>query len=81
MERINTTGHALDEHESLDDEAWRLERLALELRTVEGCPLEYLAETDYSILVEQGLVEKTPTHLRTRARGACLVDSIVEYLA
>jgi len=80
LKRISTVGHAQEDIEILDDEAWRLERLALQLRTVEGLPLEYLPPgTNLSPLTN--LVEKTTTHLRLIGDGPLLVDSIAAELA
>jgi len=84
LKRIASIGHALQETEQLDDEAWRLERLALMLRTVEGLPLPYLLpENDATItlLASQGVVERTASHLRLTGEGPLLVDSIAEALA
>lgn len=80
MHRVGQVGHAIHEHESLDAEAWRLERLALELRTRAGVSLEYINQDDLSNLIENELVSIEGERLVTTARGACLVDSIVEYL-
>lgn len=81
MQRVSQLGNAVHEHETLDDEAWRLERLALELRTTSGCSLTYADASAVDFLIEQGLLNKTETHFMTTKKGACLVDSIVEYLA
>ena len=37
--QVQAIGNALVESETLDAEAWRLERIALGLRTTEGIPL------------------------------------------
>lgn len=80
LQRIAAVGHAQDEIEVLDDEAWRLERLALQLRTREGLPLEFLSpNTNLAPLAH--LVEKTDTHLRLIGEGPLLVDSIAAELA
>lgn len=42
--QVKSLGHALGESETLDDEAWRLERIALGLRTREGISLDLLSE-------------------------------------
>lgn len=82
LRQIAAVGHAQHEIEQLDDEAWRLERLALQLRTKEGLPLKYLTpESDLSHLKSQGLVEETATHLRLSGEGPLLVDSIAAELA
>lgn len=84
LQRISSIGHAQEEIETLDDEAWRLERLALMLRTAEGLPKRYLiAENKETIsrLSEQGVLEMTPTHLRLIGEGPLLVDAIATELA
>ncbi|MDB4544913.1 radical SAM family heme chaperone HemW [Akkermansiaceae bacterium] len=84
LKRISAVGHAQENIEHLDAEAWRLERLALMLRTVEGLPREFLTEENkapITQLKEQGLLELTPTHLRLTGEGPLLVDSIAGELA
>ena len=84
LKRINSIGHAQDNIEHLDDEAWRLERLALMLRTVEGLPVEFLTEENTSTierLSKQNLLDLTNTHLRLTGEGPLLVDSIAAELA
>ncbi|MDG1071985.1 MAG: radical SAM family heme chaperone HemW [Akkermansiaceae bacterium] len=84
LQRINSLGHAQDSAESLDDEAWRLERLALMLRTVEGLPREFLTEENQATIAQltrQGLLDLTDTHLRLTGEGPLLVDSIAGELA
>ncbi len=79
--RIQTLGNAIDSHENLDDEAWRLERLALQLRTKQGCSKQYLGDINPDILIEHGLITICNDRIKTTPKGASLVDSIVEYLA
>lgn len=81
IKRVHSVGHAMDEHENLDNEAWRLERLALELRTVEGCSLEYVELEQLDQLIEHNLITTTETRFITTKKGSALVDSIVDYLA
>ncbi|HBE96773.1 MAG TPA: coproporphyrinogen III oxidase [Verrucomicrobiales bacterium] len=84
LQRINSLGHARDSAESLDDEAWRLERLALMLRMVEGLPREFLTEENQATIAQltrQGLLDLTDTHLRLTGEGPLLVDSIAGELA
>ncbi|MDB4779316.1 hypothetical protein OAG23_01095 [bacterium] len=82
LKRISAVGHAQETSEILDDEAWRLERIALQLRTTEGLPNEFLLpEIDLSHLKAQGLIEQTETHLRLTGQGPLLVDSIAAELA
>ncbi len=80
MKQVVKVGHARESGELLDDEAWRLERIALQLRTKEGLPLKYLSsDTDLEKL--SGLVETDSTHLRLTDRGTLLADSIATELA
>lgn len=80
LQRIKSVGHACEEIEEIDEEAWRLERIALQLRTSTGLPLCYLApETDLTRIAH--LIQKTPTHLRLINDGPLLVDAIAAELA
>jgi oxygen-independent coproporphyrinogen-3 oxidase len=80
LKRITAVGHAQENIEVLDDAAFRLERIALELRTTEGLPLKYLLpETNLTPISH--LVQKTKTHLRLIGEGPLLVDSIATELA
>ncbi len=79
LKRVEAVGHALDSQEILDEEAWRLERLALMLRTSEGLPKQYLdPKLDLSPLSDY--LELTDTHLRLIGEGPLLVDSIAAEL-
>ncbi len=80
LQRINSIGHAQENIEVLDDEAWRLERIALELRTAEGLPLKYLLPNTNLAPINH-LVKKTSSHLRLIGEGPLLVDSIATELA
>lgn len=80
LNRIASVGHAQDDIEVLDDEAWRLERVALQLRTVEGLPLKYLVP-NANLAPISHLVEETSSHLRLIGDGPLLVDSIAAELA
>jgi oxygen-independent coproporphyrinogen-3 oxidase len=80
LKRIASVGHAQDDIEVLDDEAWRLERIALQLRTAEGLPLKFLSPGTNLAPINH-LVEETRTHLRLIGEGPLLVDSIAAELA
>ncbi|MBT7215716.1 radical SAM family heme chaperone HemW [Akkermansiaceae bacterium] len=80
LKRIKSIGHAQEKIEILDDEAWRLERIALQLRTKEGLPLKYLLP-DANLGSINHLVRKTATHLQLINDGPLLVDSIAAELA
>lgn len=82
LKQISAVGHAQHDTEELNDEAWRLERLALQLRTTEGLPKHYLLpETDLTSLKSQGLLTESETHIRLTGQGPLLVDSIAAELA
>lgn len=82
LTQIKAVGHAQHDIENLDEEAWRLERLALQLRTTEGLPKEFLNPAiNLSPLYAQNLIEETETHLRLIGEGPLLVDSIAGELA
>lgn len=82
---IRSLGHATTETEVLDDEALRLERIALLLRTDDGLPLDLLAPASRrraAVLAAEGLAEITPARtLRLVARGRVLADPIAAELA
>ena len=80
LKRIASVSHAQDDIEVLDNEAWRLERIALQLRTTEGLPLEFVA-SDTNLSSMSHLLEETTTHLRLIGEGPLLVDSIAAELA
>lgn len=80
LKRIASIGHAQETIEILDDEAWRLERIALQLRTTEGLPIEYLSPSTNLDSINH-LVRKTRTHLQLINDGPLLVDSIAAELA
>lgn len=83
VEIISSLGHAITESEQLDDEAWRLERVALGLRTLDGIALSLLddeGKTRAGWLVEQGLAEFADNRLRLIGNGCALVDPIAAEL-
>lgn len=82
ISQIQTTGHAMSEIEHLTDEQWNLERLALLLRTDTGLPLPYLSpDSDPTQLINDGLAQKTDTHLILINDGRLHVDTIAAQLA
>lgn len=77
--RVEAHGHAMESAEKLDDEAWRLERVALGLRTREGIPIGLLDPAGMAkaaTLRGHGLLEMQGANLRLTRRGAALVDAI-----
>ncbi|NNM30214.1 MAG: radical SAM family heme chaperone HemW [Akkermansiaceae bacterium] len=83
IDMISKLGHAAGEAERIGPEEFRLERLALLLRTAEGVPTRYLAGLDparIAQLVEDGLAETGDDRLRLTGRGPLLVDSVVDHL-
>jgi oxygen-independent coproporphyrinogen III oxidase len=83
VEMVGSLGHAITESEQLDDEAWRLERIALGLRTLDGIAMSLLdaeGQTRAGWLVEQGLAERTQDRLRLVGNGCALVDPIAAEL-
>jgi len=76
---INTVGHAKSEEEIIDPSAYRIERIALLLRTTRGLPEKYLAEAPAGAvdqLIENKLAELSDGHLRLINNGPLLVDPI-----
>ena len=80
---INTVGHAKQEEEIINDDAFRIERIALLLRTSKGLPQCYLEDTPNEIidnLLDNNLAEINDEYLRLIGNGTMLVDSIAEQL-
>lgn len=80
---INTVGHAKSDEEIITPEAFRTERIALLLRTTQGLPEQYLAESpsgEVDRLIDNGLAEFNNGHLRLTNKGSMLVDSIAAEL-
>jgi len=76
---IETIGHAKSEAETIDDTAFRIERIALLLRTTKGLPEKYLTDSPEGVvteLTESGLAELTDGHLTLINDGPLLVDPI-----
>jgi oxygen-independent coproporphyrinogen III oxidase len=77
--QVQALGHALSDSETLDDEACRLERIALGLRTREGISLDLLNETSRlqaMNFVEEGLAMIHNERLTLVHHGRALVDPI-----
>jgi oxygen-independent coproporphyrinogen-3 oxidase len=81
--RVNTIGHAMDEVESIGAESWRIERVALGLRTSAGIALELLDEAAVAragMLAEEGLAVISDGRLILSGRGRALVDPVAAEL-
>jgi len=81
--QVTTLGHATAEAEALDDEAFRLERIALGLRTTRGIDLALLdpeARDRAAELVGQGLARFVDERLVLIQHGRALVDPIAAEL-
>ncbi|HSI62525.1 MAG TPA: coproporphyrinogen III oxidase, partial [Candidatus Saccharimonadia bacterium] len=71
------------ESEELDDRAWLIERIALELRTVEGMPEDRVASSqrgELQMLCEEGLVQVEAGRVRLTRSGKAVSDRIAEML-
>ncbi len=80
---IETVGHAKSEAETIDDEAFRIERIALLLRTTTGLPVKYLQSAPSGAvqeLLENQLAELSSGHLQLINDGPLLVDPIAAKL-
>lgn len=78
VEMVTTIGNAITGSEAIDAEAWRIERIALGLRTRDGIPLDRLdtrAET-LRALVEAGYATIEDGRLTLTEEGSALVDPI-----
>jgi oxygen-independent coproporphyrinogen-3 oxidase len=83
ISRANSLGHAINEVETLDDEARRIERIALGLRTSAGIPLALLddaAAQRAATLAAEGLARIEGDRLMLAGRGRALVDPIAAEL-
>lgn len=81
--QVTSIGHATAEAEVLDDEAFRLERIALGLRTTRGIALRLLdpdARSRAEGLVEQGLARIEEDRFVLIHHGRALVDPIAAEL-
>jgi oxygen-independent coproporphyrinogen III oxidase len=81
--RIQSLGHAIDDSEALDAEAFRLERIALGLRTREGISLDLLTADGLSraeTIASEGLAHLENGRLVLIHRGRALVDPIAAEL-
>lgn len=77
--QVQSLGHALAESETLDDEARRIERIALGLRTTAGIPLTLLdsaARKRVDTLTAEGLARIKEDRLILIHHGRALVDPI-----
>lgn len=71
------------ESEELDDRKWLIERVALELRTAAGLPLERIGagqQVAVKMLGEQGFAETRAESLVLTRKGKALCDRIAEML-
>ncbi|HSJ03637.1 MAG: coproporphyrinogen-III oxidase family protein, partial [Verrucomicrobium sp.] len=83
IQRLQAGRIPIVESEDLSDRQWLIERVALELRTVEGMPLNRVAATQkdsLQMLVEEGLITVTPDRVQLTRAGKALSDRIAEML-
>ncbi|MFT6793504.1 MAG: oxygen-independent coproporphyrinogen-3 oxidase [Rubritalea sp.] len=83
IRQIGSVGHAQTEIENLSDEDFRIERIALMLRTTEGLPVSIFTEKEMvkvQILVSEGLATISAGQLILTSAGSLLVDSVVEHI-
>ncbi|MGA0846599.1 MAG: coproporphyrinogen III oxidase, partial [Luteolibacter sp.] len=83
IRRVMSIGHAVDEVEPLDEQALRIERIALGLRTSRGIPAACLspdARRRAEDLAQLGLCRFEGANLVLAGRGRALVDPIAAEL-
>ncbi len=83
IQAINSLGHAKREAETIDAEAFRIERIALLLRTTSGLPKTYFKDSSQKFienLLAEGLAKIENGRLTLINQGIMLVDSIAEQL-
>lgn len=83
IKQINHVGHAQTEIEELDAEDLHLERIALELRTIDGLELDILTTDERQRA--QSVIDEEMAHISNNRmvlteKGMLLVDSIVEHI-
>ena len=83
IRQISSVGHAQTEIENLTPEDFRIERIALMLRTTEGLPLSVFTDAEMprvDTLVSENLATINNQNLILTPAGSLLVDSIVEHI-
>jgi len=83
IEMINHVGHAQTDIEELSRGDFRIERIALQLRTTTGLPEKWLEDSDpaeVQLLIDEKLASRSNGHLTLINNGPMLVDSIAERL-
>ena len=83
IQMIQSVGHAQFDIESIDEEAFRIERIALLLRTTNGLPVHFLHKADPSevqFLLDDGYAKKENDSLKLIGKGKLLIDSVCERL-
>lgn len=83
IKQVQTIGHAQTEIENLTDEDFRIERMALMLRTTEGLPMSVFKNSEQKrvqTIITEGLAKVSNGHFILTPEGSPLVDSIVEHI-
>jgi len=81
IKMINHVGHAQKEIENLSHDDFRIERIALQLRTSTGLPLKWIDNhKEIDLLISENLAKRSATHLTLINDGILLVDSVAERL-
>ncbi len=77
-------GAPVQDVEQLDHEASIGEQLMLRLRLIDGAPNDWLGDVlsrarqqTIADLIDRGVLEQTPTHLRLTRRGLLLADAVI----
>lgn len=78
VEMVNAIGNAIIGSEAIDAEAWRIERIALGLRTRDGIALDHIGSRPetLSALLEAGYARIEDERLVLTEEGSALVDPI-----
>lgn len=83
IKQINHVGHAQTEIEHLNEEELHLEKIALQLRTSDGLPLDVLSQVERQraqSVIDEGLARVDGGKMILIGEGRLLVDSIVEHI-
>ena len=80
--KINTINLIETEKETINDESYRIERIALQLRTSSGLDFDYVKNNLEKVneLESDNLIYKSNNKLRLTEKGKMLADSVIAHL-
>ena len=80
--KSNTINPIETEKETIDDDSYRIERIALQLRTSSGLDFDYVKNNLEKVneLESDNLIYKSDNKLRLTKKGKMLADSVIAHL-